>query len=246
MCGIDLSLNLGLLGYPSQYVIVSYTLEAYDEDSVFCKVVDVTDPIIIPPPDFSISTFSSTIALLPAESKIAELQVKSNTNLQSYVLLSTGTNSNVKLSFEPNKLYVPPFGISSSLMHVTPLNNAPACLYTLPIKANWSFPIAVSNSLTGDINTEALIRNQANFTALVRPPLSASEIIKDYLISNSLLTISIPIIVTTGVSLVILRFVDINKSAVLKNLGIRDDYHIKSFSSLHWWLCCVVIIISGC
>lgn len=108
MCGIDLSLNLGLLGYPSQYVIVSYTLEAYDEDSVFCKVVDVTDPIIIPPPDFSISTFSSTIALLPAESKIAELQVKSNTNLQSYVLLSTGTNSNVKLSFEPNKLYVPP------------------------------------------------------------------------------------------------------------------------------------------
>jgi hypothetical protein len=119
-----------------------------------------------------------SIALLPAESKTVELQLKSNTNLQSNISLSTDPNSNVRLSFEPNKLYVPSFGISSSLIHVRAMDNATAHPYTLPIKANLSFPIAVTNWLTGDIltnrGTKAIIQ-EANFTVLVRPPLTLSE-----------------------------------------------------------------------
>jgi hypothetical protein len=175
---IDLSLNLGLLSYPSQYSIVAYALEVYKKDSVFCKLVDVTDVVHIPPPDVAIYTMPSSIGLLPAESRTVELQVKSNTDLQSNISLSTDENSNVKLSFEPNKLYVPSYGISSALVRVKALDNATANPYTLPIKANLSFPISVANWLTPDIftnlGTKAIIR-EVNFTASVRPPLSLSE-----------------------------------------------------------------------
>ena len=171
-------MNLALLSYPSQYSVIAYALETYNEDSVFCKLVDVTDVVHIPPPDFSTSTLPNSIVLLAGESKPVELQAKSNTNLQSNISLSTDQNSNVRLRFEPNKLYVPPFGISSSLIHVNALDNATANPYTLPIKANLSFPIAVTNWLTRDIltnpGTAAIIR-EANFTVSVRPPLGLSE-----------------------------------------------------------------------
>lgn len=175
---IDLSLNLGLLSYPNQYSIVAYALDEYEEDSVLCKLVDMTDVVHIPPPELAIYMMPSSIALSPAESKTAELQVKSNTDLQSNISLSTDQNSNVKLSFEPNKLYVPSFGISSALIRVKALDNATANPYTLPIKANLSFPISVTNWLTPDIftnpATKAIIQ-EVNFTVSVRPPPSLSD-----------------------------------------------------------------------
>jgi hypothetical protein len=176
---IDLSLNLGLLSYPSQYSILAYAQEAYEEDSVFCKLVDVTDIVHIPPPDFGMSTLPSSISLLAGENKPVELQVKSNTNLPSNISLSTDQNPMVKLTFEPKKLYISPFGISSSLIHVKALDNATTNPYTLPIKANSSFSMPITNWLTGDISannpgTESIIR-AANFTVLVRPPPTPSE-----------------------------------------------------------------------
>ena len=177
---VDLSLNLSLLSYPSQYSILAYALDAYQEDSVFCKLVDVTDIVHIPPPDFGMTTLPSSVSLFAGENKPVELQVKSNTNLPSNISLSTDQNSTVKLTFEPKKLYISPFGISSSLIHVKALDNATANPYTLPIKANSSFSTAVTNWLTGDIltnpGTEAIIRAaNFNFTVLVRPPPTPSE-----------------------------------------------------------------------
>jgi hypothetical protein len=175
---IDLSLDLNLLSYPSQYSIVAYAREAYVEDSVFCQLVDVTDIVHIPPPDFGMSTLPSSISLLAGENKPVELQVKSNTNLLSNISLSADQNPMINLTFEPKKLYIPPFGISSSLIHVKALDNATANPYTLPIKANSSFPMAVTNWLSGDIlanpGTETITR-ATNFTVLVRPPPTPSE-----------------------------------------------------------------------
>lgn len=175
---IDLSLNLGLLSYPSDYSIVAYELESYQEDSVFCKLVDVSDVVHIPPPEFSMSALPSSISLLAGQNKPVELQLKSNTNLYSNISLSADQNPRIKLTFEPNKLYIPPFGISSSLIHVNALDNATANPYTFPIEANISFPLSIRNWLTGDMlanpGTEAIAR-EANFTVLVVPPPTLSE-----------------------------------------------------------------------
>jgi hypothetical protein len=170
---IDLNLNLSLLSYPSQYSIVAYALELYHEDSIFCKLIDVTDIVHIPPPDFSISISPHSIPLLPGENKTAELLVRSNTNLQSNISFSTEQNPKVKLTFEPKKLYVPPFETSSSTIHLKALDNATANPYiSLIAKANISFPITITNWLTGDILTNAgtaPIIKEANFTASLRP-----------------------------------------------------------------------------
>lgn len=180
---IDLSLKLDLLSNPSQYSIIAYASEAYEQDSIFCKLVDVTDVIHIPPPDFILSTLPSSIVLLAGENKTVELQLKSNTNLQTNISLSSNQNPLVKLTFEPNRLYVPPLGISSSLIHVKALENASAHSYTIPIMANSTFPMTIKNWLTGDIlgpppGTAAIIR-EANFTASVRPPPTLSQQLND-------------------------------------------------------------------
>ncbi len=179
---VDLSLNLGLLSYPSQYSLIAYALETYKEDSKFCKLIDVTDLVHVPPPEFVISTLPGSTFLLAGENKTVGLQIKSNTNLLSNILLSSDQNPSVRLTFEPNKLYIPPFGISSSLIHVKALDNATANPYTLPLKANISFPIAVTNWFTGDVLTApgtAAIIKEGNFTISVRPPPTFSEQLND-------------------------------------------------------------------
>jgi hypothetical protein len=87
---------------PSRYLIISYASEAYKEDSILCKLIDATD-VIISPSLISSST-SSSMFLFAGENKTVELQVKSNTNLQTNISIPSNQNPMVKLTLEPNRL----------------------------------------------------------------------------------------------------------------------------------------------
>jgi uncharacterized membrane protein len=57
-----------------------------------CRLIDATNWVIIPPPDFDISIKpDSSIALRPNEERTVQLQIKGNSDLQSEAVLTTIT-----------------------------------------------------------------------------------------------------------------------------------------------------------
>jgi hypothetical protein len=64
---VDLSLDLGAAGCRNQYSVVSYATETFvnSTSSVGCSLVDITDAIYIPTPEFILSTLPNSVVLRP-------------------------------------------------------------------------------------------------------------------------------------------------------------------------------------
>lgn len=180
---VDLSLNLGTIGSPSQYSIVSYASDTYmTKDYHVCHLIDTTSIVHIPPPEFVMSTLPNSVILFPGENKTIELQIKSNTNLNSHVMVYTNQTEDVMITFTPQDISVLPSGIATSLLQIKASENAKTHPYTIPIYANITFPTTITNWLSGDIfaNPQSAVINKAsNFTLTVRQPLTFPEQLKN-------------------------------------------------------------------
>ena len=82
-------------------------------------------------------------------------------SLKSNVFLSTDRIDGLELNFIPSRVYVPPYGTTSSLLHIKASQTADVRAYTLPIYANILFPTegmlrdgsnTVNNSVLGSIS----------------------------------------------------------------------------------------------
>jgi hypothetical protein len=175
----DLSLNLSRIGSPSQYSIVSYTSDTYNvtKSSRICHLINVSDILHVPPPEFVISTLPNSLVLFAGDNKTIELQIKSNTILPSYISLNiTDHSGNIKLKLIPNATSVLPSGLTTSLLQIKAMDNATSHPYTLPITAKISFPTTIANWLSGETHSNpqsAFINKESNFTITVidKPPL---------------------------------------------------------------------------
>src|SRR5215213_3194655 len=122
---------------PDQYSIAFYALNTFRTKDSYCTFVDVTDLIHIPPPEFTISAAPSSVALRPGEKTDIELQLTSNTNLDSKIILSINQiNNRLKLDLNPSQISVLPKGISTSRLGVQVLEGMSPGIYTIPITAN--------------------------------------------------------------------------------------------------------------
>jgi hypothetical protein len=63
--------------------IVKYIFSIIVKEHRFCTLVDTTNWVIIPPPEFKISANPSSIVLRPGEEKNVQLQIQGNADLQS-------------------------------------------------------------------------------------------------------------------------------------------------------------------
>jgi hypothetical protein len=181
---VDLSFDLAIAGSPSQYRIISYASDTFmTKDSSVCHLIDVTDVVHVPPPEFIISTLPNSVSLFPGENKTIELQIKSNTNLDSHILLYPINQTNgIKLTITPHEVSVLPSSMATSLLYIKALENATVHPYTVPIFAKISFPTTISNWLSGDIlykPESAIIDKASNFTVTVQEPLTPSQQIKN-------------------------------------------------------------------
>lgn len=182
---VDLSLNLALIGYPSQYSIISYASDTYlTRDNHICHLKDITSVVHIPPPEFIISTLPNSVNLFPGENKSIVLQIKSNTNLNSNVTIYTDhtEDKNIMITPIPRVLPIIPSGIASSLLETKASEDAKAHPYTIPIYISISFPTAVANWLSGTILANpqsAIINKLSNLTITVHQPLSFQEQVKN-------------------------------------------------------------------
>jgi hypothetical protein len=198
------SFDLNSVNAPRQYKAVFYITDYYVINHRLCRLIDTTNWVIIPPPDFDISIKpTSSIVLRPNEERTVQLQIKGNSDLQSEAVLTTTTpdgsntsitpvsgknmnnsdksqgygNDDISLQFTPEKVPVPPSGVGTSTVYIKALENATAKLYTFPITTNISFPTSIMNR-GGEIfnNSRSVnVMESANLTLTVLPPYTFDE-----------------------------------------------------------------------
>jgi hypothetical protein len=126
----------------------------------------------------------------------------------------------IPIKLEPSSAAIPvtsntviPYNLTMNVSNNTPIQN-----YSLPLKENFY------DNVSGKIVPGTSILNPYILHLQVNESPDTLQQITTYLSSPShiILTISIPIIVTAGVTLAILRVVDINKSAVIGKLRIAN------------------------
>lgn len=182
---VDLYFNLSVASYPNQYNVVAYASDTFmTKDSHLCHLIDITDVVPIPPPEFVISTSPGSVALFPGENKTIELQVKSNTNLESVIsFFTTNQTNDIKLKFIPNTTSILPYSMATSLLQIKASEKADAHPYTLPIYTKISFPTIITNWLSGSIhsNPKSIILNKppSNVTITVLASLTIGQQIKN-------------------------------------------------------------------
>jgi hypothetical protein len=198
------SFDLNSVNSPRQYKAVFYITDYYVINHRLCRLIDTTNWVIIPPPDFDISIKpSSSIVLRPNEERTVQLQIKGNTDLQSEAVVTTTAaaitntltvasqsnntnitdnnllygNKDISMQFTPDKVPVPPSGVGTSTVYIKALQNATAKLYTFPITTNISFPTSIMNR-GGEIfnNSRSVnVMESANLTLTVLPPYTFDE-----------------------------------------------------------------------
>ncbi len=107
------SFDLSDANFPKQYKAVFYVTDYLVKDHHFCRLIDMTNWVIIPPPDFSMSASPSSVTLRPGEEKSIKLNIKGNSALESEAALTAINNYNgddIGLNFTPNRISVPASG----------------------------------------------------------------------------------------------------------------------------------------
>ena len=180
---VELSLDLSDATYPNQYSLLFYTIYVFIKDGRLCGLSDISNRVYVPPPDFTMSTSPSRIDLRAGDERTVSLQIKSNTNTRSEVVLSTNQTDEVELALSPNKTSIPPNGLITSRLYVKVSDDATPFEYLLPISANMSIPTEsrIRGTMGSDIMRNSISANtteNSNFTLTVIPPLSVAEQLK--------------------------------------------------------------------
>lgn len=176
---VDLPLELDVLNSPSQYTVFFYLTDTFIENGRLCRLLDISNRVHIPPPEFSITLSQSSVKLRPGEEKNIEMQVKSDTKFNSELFLGTNEPKGLQLNFIPNQTAIPALSLVTSQLQIKASENVTVRPYTLPIFANLSFPTEVQiPGSGGDImnnSVSASILENSNLTITVLEPMSASE-----------------------------------------------------------------------
>jgi hypothetical protein len=137
---VDLSLDLGLLGYPSKYKITFYA-EARKGNSG-PLLTDFTKWVAIPPLRLTISTTPTLIELHKGEEENIEIGVNSSQGYEPKVELSANTfTDSLEYRFNQNHtLQVPTYGLATTPLTIKAVQDADIGPYTLTLFANSTFP----------------------------------------------------------------------------------------------------------
>lgn len=188
--------NLNKINFPQQYKAAFYITDYFVKAHVFCRLVDITNWIIIPPPQYSISTgTNSSIVLRPGQEKNVELVVKGNTHLASEAVLTAynnnsstkdkNSNNNLNLTFIPSKISILPNSAGVSTLHVKASQNAIAEEHTLPIVANIYFPNTITNKggETFSNSKRESLSQISNLTLTILPSYTVNELLSNFVSS---------------------------------------------------------------
>jgi hypothetical protein len=182
---VPISLDLKSLTLPSSFNVLYYALIIYNNSKM---IVDLTNWISIPPPQYIFSTIPSPIEIRPGEDKIVGVQLLSNLGnpikIINYVQFED--TSPIELHLYSDKLKKGQLGTAPASIRIAVPQGASVGKYTIPVLVNIStgsmFPSKVVN--IGDLNIsvpyEGYNSVSTNLTVSVIEALSFSERVKDF------------------------------------------------------------------
>jgi hypothetical protein len=202
---INLDFDLGLADHPNQYQLFFVSGATYFMNltapqgskksaiSIECGLLDVTNLVAAPPPEFSISFSPSALELRPSswldnDEKSVQLKIQSRTNLDSNALFIKPNNNRtpgIHTNLTSRELSLLPEDTSSTTLKVKALDVQPQqsypVSYSIPIVTNITFPqnftADIGQKYTFDSNRIAAITKNSTLNVTVLPPLG----IFDYL-----------------------------------------------------------------
>jgi hypothetical protein len=180
------SIDLSKVSSPERYKAVFYITDYFLKNHRFCTLIDTTNWVPIPPPQFTIKADPSHIVLRPPEEKSIQIQLTGNTDLQSEALLAV-TNDNydndIQLDIFPsNKTSIPPGGSGTYTLNIKASDTAKPRSNTIPINATISFPTSVTNrgGETFTNNQSVSITELSNVTLTVLTPYTPQEHLSNF------------------------------------------------------------------
>jgi hypothetical protein len=179
------SFDLEKVNFPQQYRAVFFVTDYFVLKHHSCRLLDTTNWIPIPPPEFLMTSSPNSLVLRPGEEKDIELIIKGNTHLPSTALLTEYNKVNdqdIHMSFVPNRMSIPASSSGTSTIHVKVLDNAKAISNSLPISANISFPTSITNRGGESFsNSKSVSVNQtSNITLTVLPHYTTQELFNNF------------------------------------------------------------------
>ena len=195
------SLDLNKVNYPQQYRLLFYITDYFVISHLYCRLVDTTNWVMIPPPQFELSPKSNSLTLRPGENTTTEVTIKSNVDLPTQVYYasnyienntnysSVGDNKKVSglaLNFIPNKISLSPSGVGSSNLKITVpseynMENKEQSI-TIPISANITFPNTITNrggESFSNSKSQSISAN-SNLTLTILPRYSPGDILNNF------------------------------------------------------------------
>jgi hypothetical protein len=188
---VPLSVDLSRVIFPEKYKVIFYALEIKKDssNSSTVRIMDFTNWVHIPTPEFVIDSRPNTVELRPGERKTLLISINSTTGFEPLVHLSAINLTGVEWKFKNNQLNLPSYGLQTVPLQIKASENATARPYLLNLFANATFP---SESLISSPSSEEeqqqfilpqeneKISKQAILAIDVLPPLTLEERISSF------------------------------------------------------------------
>ena len=204
---IDLTLDLGAIGFPDRYYVNYNTTANYN--GTFLNdflMMRTTVPTLTNLVTYNWPNFLNPLELRAGEEKSVDILVKS-TDLYTdifNIISDTDETDGFIMNFDPSRLYIPHNGLAKTKLTIKAAYNVSNGHYTLPIQRQ---------SLTSGGILDSPINETINVEIL--PPQSTIEETSKLLQINSSVTAFMPLIITSFVGLALFRFLNKNSSSLI-------------------------------
>lgn len=177
---MDFSIDLDKLSNPKNFKILFYITDLYVNNGKMCRVVDSTNWVLVPPPDFNILMSENPVVVSPDGEKDITVTLVGDTALQTEAeLYINKTDPSISLSFPiTNMTSVSSLTNGSLTLHLNVSNSEfkSSKSIVFPLVANISFPPTITKgSDTFHNNKTTYLLENLDFTVNIERPLLPFE-----------------------------------------------------------------------
>ena len=153
---INMSLDLGLFNYPDNYIVFPFIIEEYTIDQTKCVLVDSTNLVSLPPPQYNLTLSSTPVNLRSGDKITLPLTITTDANVPSDVLFWISDNADLELRLDPELVLLSVDGSGGSSLEVIAPNNISGGIKTAYITGNATLSPLFVPSDAGSKNNQFL------------------------------------------------------------------------------------------
>lgn len=183
---LDFSIDLNSLSTPQKYRLLFYITDFYVNNGKVCRMVDSTNWLLAPPPQFNIAIFPSSIFMRTGEHKDIPITISGDTEMQSNgtLFVDNPSKDEANIRFLSNKTVISSFANGSSILHIDIPNQDidKSKLLVIPIMTNISFPTTIINKggQTFYNNKSISLIKNSSIVLTILPPLTLPEKLSNF------------------------------------------------------------------